>query len=486
MFEDFLNLNYWKTNNKLRKIRELLNRIDAPSIERALPKINNSLYSANTIIEGLSYGVYRKNLEEEEEVETNLPDLTIKNIITTDYGHYVDFAITVQNIGKEVAGANILNVVIPDVSNVDLDVPSLEINETVVLYHQYSFDSNGTEKQKIIIASADSKNSVEESNERNNSKIGQATVKNILSPETGAWSQYIPPVGKAYIITHLHNPEGKEIGSISGVSGVTVSPGIIATNKATHGIPTVVVPGYHNIIATFNGITLNQEINIENGQTIEIFFIFPRTISEIDWGVNQSYNDTLSIPESGRGIVYYSSELNPLLLERDIFIRATSGASGSFVDSFDLTLSKYIFSLAVVQQWNVTGGVPPYPQFWRNEINFNEPFYIPPTTIGTYSFSTSNFNNWYSQSKRISGGYFKIKLGSIILVDYIPIGETYLNKFSANLSNTPIIIYDFSFEFEGGYGSPLSSRSGSKEWNNNGKMEFKMSSIPYDMEGTAV
>lgn len=88
----------------------------------------------------------------------------------------------------------------------------------------------------------------------------------------------------SYIIVHAHNPEGVEIASIQGMSQNSVKIydgdaliGYGAYNAETHNKPIAISPGGHTIKAKFNGMTLEQNININAGQTQVLTFTFERT-----------------------------------------------------------------------------------------------------------------------------------------------------------------------------------------------------------------
>jgi len=88
----------------------------------------------------------------------------------------------------------------------------------------------------------------------------------------------------AYIIVHCHNPEGAEIGLISGVEPQAVAIydgtsliGYGAHNAQTHGQPIPITPGDHTIKATFNGIVVETRITLQSGGQQSIVLTFPRT-----------------------------------------------------------------------------------------------------------------------------------------------------------------------------------------------------------------
>lgn len=88
----------------------------------------------------------------------------------------------------------------------------------------------------------------------------------------------------SYIIVHAHNPEGLEIASIQGVSQNSVGIydggtliGYGAHDVVSHNQPITISSGSHTIKVKFNGITLEQNIVLNSGETKVLTFIFERT-----------------------------------------------------------------------------------------------------------------------------------------------------------------------------------------------------------------
>jgi len=92
----------------------------------------------------------------------------------------------------------------------------------------------------------------------------------------------------SYIIVHALNPEGIEIASIQGVNQNTVEIydednliGYGAYNSETHNQPIEINAGNHIIKVNFNGITIEQNISVSEGETQVLTFTFTRTIFDI-------------------------------------------------------------------------------------------------------------------------------------------------------------------------------------------------------------
>ena len=260
MFNDFNILSYWKTNHKIKKIRELINRIYGHYLFKLdkVNKIENSLNNLSTLINNIEAGI----------TAGLLPDLTVVSITPTEYSNYFNFKIIIKNIGTADVVASVTNILMASIST-NINIPALVIDETFEFNIQFAFDPLGDPKNFTITANADYNNSIEEINENNNDKSLIFTAKD----------EYVPPAD-SYVIIHCHNPEGKEINSITGVGNQaeifidSVSKGYGANSEGTHCIPILINPGNRLVEVKFNGITESKNINIVAGQTQQLFFIF--------------------------------------------------------------------------------------------------------------------------------------------------------------------------------------------------------------------
>jgi len=511
MFEDFLNLNYWQTENKLAKIREMINRIGAetlPGTEFILDEmksIDERLDRIDLTIQNLpSYLRTKREVEEGEEPEELLPDLIVDEIKSETRDHYIDFEITVKNQGKAESGACKLNVAIPsnEDSNVELDVPILGIGDSTILHHQYSFDKDSVEplETKTLLTTVDSTNVIVESNETNNTR----------SIQFESLPQPTPPAGSSYIIVHIHNPEGKEIGSIVGSSDISLSHGTIPIDENTHGVPTVLTPGVYNIQVEFNGMSLETgDITIEPDKCYEIFFTFERIKQELIFEVNDEfrhnggfYLHTPPLTPSDNNL-YIDEELKTIIhFENKIWIHLedeqneTYFLSGLYDVKSILMLTPTNYQRSSFYSLSVSGDIdkgdcrnfysrstlPYYYSFSENFESIN---------INTIN-SNDNFDNWYSQSFKTveyphltivaqneytrllnnrNYGHCTVKIDS----NYTYIGVKVLSN--TNLSSEKITQAGGSF---------LPLQSGSAIDETSGSSQFYISSVPYDMEDTAV
>lgn len=510
MFEDFLKLSYWKETHKLRKLREMINRIDVPSLDNKLTDINLVLTNLTTTVNAIEKKI--DEIPEELEPEpTDLPDLIVESIDAVDKGHYWDFAITVKNIGNATAPASTLNAVIPDVSNVNLSIPTLIVGASATVHTQVSYDPDSEEEQyRTIIATADATNSIPETTDFNNTKQIQILLK----------GQQAPPLGKAGLIVHIHNPEGNEIGGLMypftlnqllpevWIDGHYLTLG--AYLESQHGNMDAFTPsggfepGIKSIGVRFNGIILPPiNINLEADTTTELIFVIPR----IEYTFNFNYNLDFSFSGSLTSVdtipptLHYADGINPsgipwdghALVVCDVSTPTPIEQLIASVHSFSYLLSPsgYIYNYQV----DHTGFSGHGLSNLRFTVGFdNDPsdkkLSISPIPI------QSTFNTWIMQTN-ITGKYPKVTAWtedesvSKILVPWTPSsyaveGNQLYIDLPTDISYTKLgfrmttidNIYQDYYNVTTLPPGTLSSSGASQ-------VEFKMSSIPYDMEGTA-
>ena len=107
----------------------------------------------------------------------------------------------------------------------------------------------------------------------------------------------------AYIVVHAVNPEGVEIASIEGMSQNSVEIydgntliGYGAYNAETHNQAIQISSGSHTIKVKFNGITMEQNINLSEGETQVLTFTFRRAGFDMQSMVSFSAETYSDIP----------------------------------------------------------------------------------------------------------------------------------------------------------------------------------------------
>lgn len=109
----------------------------------------------------------------------------------------------------------------------------------------------------------------------------------------------------AFLVVHVHNPEGVEIASIQGMRIDSVALydcdkliGYGAYSVDTHNRPIEIPAGTHTIKAEFNGMLLEQNVDLVEGKTQVITFIFTETVFDLaGWLDGLSYSANLSVDE---------------------------------------------------------------------------------------------------------------------------------------------------------------------------------------------
>lgn len=264
MYEDFKFLNFDRSTHKIRKIRELLNRLSA-DYERKKLRIDNLNLKIKAITKKIEQSA-------QEGPITDLPDLKIISLVVTIYNQYADFEITIENIGAASSLECILEVSVEGVI-LDFTIPALAVAETVVLYSAYPYNPSGAEYSYTLTATADATNINQELDKSNNT-----LSENFIGK--------IPYTGVSQIIVNILNDEGKEIWAAMGASGYisvfiddVLTPITLATNITTKDIPYSVPAGLHYIRVECNGFAQTKPVNVLSGSTSIVTFIFKRTLA---------------------------------------------------------------------------------------------------------------------------------------------------------------------------------------------------------------
>lgn len=470
MFNDFKVLNYNTTNNKIRKIKELLDRLDLATdeLETRYFDLNNTYNGLDRLVQELKpfLDEVKRRQEEPTPEPTNLPDLLIDSIIPTLYSNYINLEITIKNQGSVASSATTLNTVIPSLRNYSNPIPALEPEETFITNIQYSFDPAGTDENKEGVSTVNPNHSFDELNFNNNT---QDFLMEVKSPYSGAG-----------VIVHLHNPEGKEINSIQGMIGneakVTIGGYNYtgAKNLAEHGQKQSLygMTGLQTCVATFNGITLTSQINIPVGETIELIFTFERIDSSLD----------VTFFQSASGMALNNQIITISTFPWVVRVSAQDSSYGIGNINLSASLSSFILNLSTNKP-NLSGLST---IVWYGDFTYSpNPLY----TDINLALQT-NFTDWIVQS--IPSGYFPgFRLLSLepIYAWYqlptwrkpdFPLPISRLIKLSAGRNYIGLQSWLSDIQ--------VSAFSGetSKNLILTGTNQFKMSSVPYDLNGTAV
>lgn len=285
MYEDFKFLNYFKTAHKIKKIKELIDRLFADT-KRKLARIDSIEQAIHDL----------KNRLDNIKIEKNFADLTITSIVPTYYSNWVGFKITVKNMGEVASTVCKLKVDLEELSDT-LDVPALNVNESIILNFSYPYNPSGTEKLATLTANVDVNNEVMEINEENNIAKLECIIK--TDNRTG-------------IIVHVHNPEGIEINSIKHTCQSSYyyqySPRIYindtfihygASNIIEHNNVDILSPGVYTIKVTYNNMIQTKTVEVFNNKINTVIFLFNRVECNIMNWLNNLINRDLYQIQSG-------------------------------------------------------------------------------------------------------------------------------------------------------------------------------------------
>ncbi|MGD0335829.1 MAG: hypothetical protein ABSB18_01830 [Candidatus Omnitrophota bacterium] len=204
----------------------------------------------------------------------------------------------------------------------------------------------------------------------------------------------------ASIIVHCHNPEGKEINSITGIDinsaviydGDTLI-GYGAHDSATHGTPIRLTSGMHHIKAIFNNMELSQDINLTKDQTQTLTFTFER-IEEYNSILNAldampSWEEDFDLSGFGYGNEYMLTQGT-----YRIFVRV---GSGEFKGHISVRLNRNIFSVECSNLiYMYAGGIGNSCGvfFSQSDLSWYPVLFVNPIPL---SIPFQTFHSWYIQ-----------------------------------------------------------------------------------------
>ncbi len=510
MYEDFRLLSYWKQKHRIRKLWETLRKIlggilyggagRVNILERLLrleKSINFFAYRLKQFTPGGRGTRYRYDVDFTIEEEEFLPDLIITNINTIIYAHYALFEITIKNTGEEIAGSSTLNVHVDgeDEYDTNISTPALDIDGEIILYSSFPYYELGTAESYTVIGTADVNNVVEESNEGNNIKSNNFVGKKTHEEENP------PDSGKGYLFYHIHNPEGIEINSITGVGSTTATLYYIrqpegtpsgtvygAHNEATHINPSggsmLQLPaGTYHLTASFNGMTILKTVNIPDGGVATETFTFSRIEVTDSISDSRNYNHDFEVDGDGTehsNFDYFFGD-TPMGVFRTRY--KGSGTHWHTYGAFIQDLSLEGITLHIDGTCDVTGagysgklemGAHSYP--WSGGIYIQWDLNV--------NIKAQAFDWWYCQHGN-SNDYITIK-GQ---VGYSSRTICKKDNTGYHLDTTWAGDDITSFPVTDGENANIDANpnAGQADWDSEGNIaDFHISSVPYDLDGNGV
>ncbi len=310
-----------------------------------------------------------------------------------------------------------------------------------------------------------------------------------------------PQQSVSYIIVHSLNPEGIEIASIQGMEWedrVKIYDGDYfigygAHDAATYNQPIAISAGIHKIKAVFNGISMEQNTNISEGETKILTFRFTRTSIDsnylFDFPEVTDTNERVMHNENLVHIVYLES--NPQILS------GSNHANIFFPTQYPATITLTIegrFSCSSTS-CNVSGKATTRiastaPEGWMKPVIIGAITIVHGNTKKSITISsTTAFNRWYLQnySTRASEGSAYIAQGtdSYAVISKGQIGYTLMSLGASARWDR------FGVGADGVGKEETGSWKDSFSWEDSASRyipgdTLKMSSVPYDLTGTGI
>jgi PKD repeat protein len=345
---------------------------------------------------------------------------------------------------------------------------------------------------------------------RNMIRINKPSTMTILLVLLVGYSLCILPshaqAQTSYIIVHCHNPEGKEINSITwiGNTGILaeifdgdVSIGYGAQDVASHNQPIQISSGSHTIKVKFNGITMEQSINLSEGETQVLTFTFTRvdmteelfteTYSNAKsiltppspyylWGDENKFRGSVvsapMVQTSSIGIINYLLTCN--LTPTGIDINLSGNAS---ITPFNSNNYIYEFFMDLMN----------YAGWWEYYMgNYFGSWHHCTMYFSKNILSRTDFSNWFSQYNGENNGCYLYLLDDIDNHPYAL--NNYVIPISTIKNYNNLVIYLNAYEIPDRqiYEYPINVGYIEREVSLTQNFSHKFSSVPYDLLGTGV
>lgn len=317
------------------------------------------------------------------------------------------------------------------------------------------------------------------------------------------WVNVVIPVQNASIIVHCHNPEGKEIASIQGVSQNAVQIydndnfiGYGAYNNETHNKPIEVSAESHTVKVKFNGMIREQIVTPDINNTTEVIFTFDRAdfdllslIRRIYGGhsvVNYSYAFSDKNTVYTNNVSYWEDNFLISYKCKGIYVQGSaSGYAELFYDGISYLRSGKVTSETIDYlpiSWPLTSGIKNYVQitaktegspYCENDLvpsmeNFDR-WFIQTITSGHYPYICIRTKDWQRGGCLIQDSFDGYQ------IHYLDAHVTY-DVIEGNVFTS--ISADIDFECP-------KTKSFEYEWRGSAS-DLKMSSVPYDITGTGI
>jgi hypothetical protein len=486
MYEDFKFLNYWKTKHKIDKLTEMARRL-----VNDLEMKRNRMFTIESSIKTLQDYLNKTTI-------ANQTDLIVTEIIPTIYYNYAHFDVIIKNIGDIASLSCTLTITISSGMTYDIALPALNVNETHIAECIFYFNGSGASETYTLSAVADSSHVNNEITIVNNTKTISFDAKTAYAFKTG-------------VVVHCHNPEGKEINSITGMSGGGYEFAMIYdddipigwgaydsnTNNAVHQLEA----GMHLINVRFNGMRLNQFVEIKVNEISILTFTFTRVSFDIaSWISNKNIIKEINTHEVWSWPSHHHDEwLYGVNLYNFHWLQGDYAGLTSIADMYTgviFTGTTFQVKLDSIHTVIVPTG---HGVGWDSgaEVGTTTPYTGGSFPATDFASPRTDFTRWIVQT--ITSGF----VGEMRLVfntgfddfySIIPCGENKNQLIEMNADK----IYSqgrFGLTYMGGYWNvnpyfwgPSDPNGGTKEAHLNkiGNINIKCASVPYDLDGHAI
>lgn len=452
MLNDFKLLSFDKVTHKLQRLKDIFDRLTLSPFEERLKELSLNFDIIDTLVLNLSNEVSKKQEENPNwpgpnplippvppPTPTLLPDLAIISIVLTVFSYFTNVAITIKNIGTKISPSTTLKMIIPDVIDRNINVPVLEIGDSITINTQHSYDPDGEEMQTTFLTEVNPDRTFTEISYSNNKSSTPMLIKSQWEPD-----------GNTYIILHAHTPEGLEIGSYFNYATIKIGTYTFhsSTDINNHGSRILFnYPGIYSCQAIFNGITVDLgNIEIISNTTTTLIFDFPRTITDLTFNYSYSGEQYSVFDTRPEGInqTIISGELG-LYPYRSIFTYLPGHSNlpdGTWIAGSVNGLSFLQINQELAHA-DISINVLAYGwHYFMNSIydniyadsGYHYPDFNIQNLVPVNLSNSTQFDNWFIQST-MTGQY-----PSFILYDELghPAGSTYANR----IPITPLVIID--------------------------------------------
>jgi hypothetical protein len=301
-------------------------------------------------------------------------------------------------------------------------------------------------------------------------------------------------VQDSYIIVHALNPEGVEIVSIKGMDSQSVEVydgpiliGYGAYNEETSNKLVAISAGEHTIEVRFNGMVLQQEIEVNAGETEVSVFTFERTTFDVWAKIPESQETTVAISGSWVGATSLIEDRKSNDLGWNVRVHFEDPYDGGYDEEGNYVKSSGSYNGVARASWVKQSNQLNYELYTNYDLYADSVPARPPDTPlwsslvdGSVSsdivlgLENPDFSNWFVQYSNYCTD-LSLQIGSLELLDH---QGDYIMK-SVPAADESMRIESARIETWGGATDSITKTGG-------GALNIEVSSVPYDLTGTGI